>query len=98
MAKLEIHYDDDTGALYVDGVLDADTVGDSYHAVDRALELCGVTQVHDSDFMRGSRAYSDAAPTLDAIEEWRDRRDVKLAEAAALRAQADALEAEAARL
>lgn len=95
MAELEIHYNDGTGALYVDGVLDVDTVGDDYHAEDKAFDLLGVKRVPDSDFMRGSRVYSDAAPTLDAIGAWQGRRDSKLAEAKLLRQRADELEAEA---
>lgn len=95
MAKMEIHYSGDWGALYVDGVLDVDTVGDSYHAEERALELCGVTRVHDSDFLRGGKSRGDAAGTLDAIKRWQDSRARLLAEAKALRQRAAELEAEA---
>jgi len=98
--KLEIHYDGggEWAALYVDGVLDLDTVGDSYHAEERAFELLGVKQVMDSPFLRGSNRREDAAPTLDDIEAYRQRMEERerqvrrlLAEAAALQARAERL-------
>jgi hypothetical protein len=95
MAKLEIHYSGDWAALYVDGVLDAGTVGDSYHAEERALELCGVTRVHTTDFLRGGKQREDAAPTLNDLVEWEANRARLLAEAKVLRQRAAELEAEA---
>lgn len=98
--RLEIHYDsEDTGgsgewaALYVDGKLE--TVGDSYHAEQKALQLAGVFVVHDSGFMRGQKQREGVAETLAEVTEYVTQRETRLAQAKALRDQAAILEAKA---
>lgn len=101
MAELEIHYQDDGddwAALYVDGLLEQGTVGDSYLAEDKALELCGVKRVYDSAFMRGGNQREHAALTLDDIALYKRRMkgreqliDKLLAEAEKLRERAEQL-------
>jgi DNA-binding CsgD family transcriptional regulator len=98
--KLEIHYDGggEWAALYVDGVLEVDTVGDNYHAEERAFELLGVKQVQDSPFMRGQKQRDGVARTLDEVTAYREQRDAAKAEAARLREQAAELLSRAAAL
>lgn len=94
--KLEIHYEDEWAALYVDGVLDH---AGGYHSTQtRALVVLGVTIVQDSAFMRGQNRRDGVAPTLGAVAEYAARRDADKAEAARLATEADRLLAEAARL
>ena len=95
MPNLEIHYANDWAALYIDGTLDPDTVGDAYHAEEKAFELLGVKQVRDDAFMRGQSQRTGVAPTLDAVDEYRWQRDGAREEAARLRQEADALLARA---
>ena len=90
---MEIHYQEDWAALYVNGVLDR--VGDADNTVQRALELCGVVTVMDDAFMRGQDQREGVAPTLDAVAEYRTDRECARALAADLRARAAALLAEA---
>jgi hypothetical protein len=96
--RIEIHDAGDWAALYLDGVLVEDSVGDSYIAEEMAMTLCGVTTVQDPAFMRGQSQRDGVAPTLEAVTEYRDKRDnldARLAEADAKRAQAFALLEEA---
>lgn len=95
MPKLEIHYADDWAALYIDGQLDPDTVGDKYNAEEKAFALLGVKQVHDNAFMRGQSQRSGVAPTLDDVAAYRWERDNKRDEAARLRQEAESLLARA---
>ncbi len=96
---LEIHYANSWAALYVDGRLDPDTVGDSYHAEEKAFELLGVKQIHDSAFMRGQNQRDGVAETIEQVDEYRWARDndreaadQKRAEAKRLLAEADELD------
>jgi len=93
--ELEIHYSGEWAALYVDGQLDPDTVGDSYHAEEKAFELLGVKQVHDSGFMRGQTQRSGVAQTLDEVSSYISERNDRLNEADLKRAEAERLLAEA---
>lgn len=90
--KLEIHYESEWAALYVDGTLDR--VGDAYLAEERALELCGVTIVQDDAFMRGQKHRDGVAKTLTEVEGFRSQRDANLEIAAAKVEQARQLIAE----
>ena len=93
---LEIHYDPSGwAALYVNGRLDVDTVGDSYHAEERAFELLGVKQVQDNSFMRGHNDREHIADTLDEVAEYRRERDNARELATQMRAEAERLIAEA---
>lgn len=96
--KLEIHYSDGWAALYIDGKLDGDSVGDSYVAEERAFDLLGVKQVHDNAFMRGQNQRAGVAPTLADVEAYRQEREARIAEAAEKRKTAERLLAEAAAL
>jgi hypothetical protein len=98
MSQMEIHYAQEWAALYVDGQLVEDTVGDTYHAVDEALERAGVKQVYDDAFMRGQTGYDGVAKTLVEVETYRLAREERLARAVALRADADALLSQAKQL
>lgn len=93
--NLEIHYADEWAALYIDGHLDHGTVGDSYHAEERAFELLGVKQVRDDAWMRGQTSAAGVAQTLDGVAAYRRERDEKIAEAGRLRDQAAELIAQA---
>lgn len=93
--ELEIHYANDWAALYVDGQLDPDTVGDSHNAEEKAFELLGVKQVYDNAFMRGQRQRDGVAQTLDQVAEYRQDRHRRYQEAADKRAAAARLLAEA---
>lgn len=90
---LEIHYEGEWAALYVNGNLEE--VGDSYHAEERAFELLGVTTIQDDAFMRGQTQRSGVANTLAEVEEYRVARRAALDLAASLREQAAVLLAEA---
>ncbi|MFY1595521.1 hypothetical protein [Micromonospora sp. WMMD737] len=96
--KLEIHYAQGWAALYVDGQLDPNTVGDSYHAEEKAFELLGVKQVQDDAFMRGQIHRDGVAPTLDEVAAYRQARLDRLRTAAEKRRDAERLLAEAAEL
>lgn len=99
MPIMEIHYDGEGwAALYVDGKLDPDTVGDSYHAEQAALERCGVKIVEDDAFMLGGKDRDSVAKDLLAIAAYRSARDDKIRRAAEKIEQARALLAEAATL
>lgn len=91
MPNMEIHYANDWAALYVDGVLEPNTVGDSYHAEERAFEILGVRQVYDAAFMRGQDYRAGVARTLHEVREFKDQQTVDLTEAQALRDQAHEL-------
>ena len=91
MSELELHYADEWAALYVDGELDASTVGDSYIAEAKALRILGVRIVQDDAFMRGQNARDGVAKNLDEVTAYREQRERRLAEAAKLRADAQAL-------
>ncbi len=93
--RLEIHYADDWAALYVDGVLDPQSVGDSYIAEEMALARFGVTQVHDSAFLRGQTKREGVAKTLEEVEAYRVAREERLQRAQARRTQAALLIEEA---
>lgn len=90
-----IYEGDDWAALYQDGVLIRDTVGDRYHAVDRALDLCGVEVIQDEAFMRGQNGREGVAQTIAEVEAYKAERDAKAAQAAILRADAATLIARA---
>lgn len=87
--QIEIHYAEEWAALYVDGLLDR--VGDAYLAEERALELLGVTTVHDDAFMRGQSQRAGVAQTLDQVREFAQDREQRRQRAAELRAEADRL-------
>ncbi|RKR92726.1 hypothetical protein BDK92_7204 [Micromonospora pisi] len=86
--KMEIHYADGWAALYVDGQVDPDTVGDSHLAEERAFELLGVKQVQNDAFMCGQSQRDGVAPRLDDVAAYRKERDARRAEANRLRRQA----------
>ncbi len=79
--RLEIHYADDWAALYVDGVLDPQSVGDSYIAEERAFAKLGVKQVHDDAFLRGQTQRDGVAKTLMEVAEYRTTRSERLRQA-----------------
>lgn len=93
--ELEIHYSGEWAALYVNGQLDPDTVGDSYHAEEKAFELLGVKQVHDDAFMRGQSSRDGVARTLDEVWRYFRTREHKRETAVQKRAEAERLLAEA---
>lgn len=82
-------------ALYVDGELDK--VGDAYLIDDRILELANV-EVREGNFLLGGKSSSDVAKTSAEIEIWESEREVSEARKAALLAEANELEAQAAAL
>jgi hypothetical protein len=86
--SLEIHYDGEWAALYVDGTLDENSVGDTHVAEERAFAMLGVKQIYDESFLRGGNDRSDAAKTLGEIAAYRAERDARLAKAGDLRRQA----------
>lgn len=96
MPELEIHYEDEWAALYVDGKLDR--VGDAYLAEERAFEILGVKIVQDDAFMRGQSQASGVAQTLDEVWKYASERAAAVARAAHLREQAAELIARAAEL
>ena len=99
MPRLEIHYADEWAALYVDGALDREygepTVGDRYRVEERAFELLRVRQIHDDAFMRGQNQRDGVARTLDEVAAYQVERHERKTRAERLRAQAEALLAEA---
>lgn len=96
MPELEIHYHSEWAALYVDGRLDTTSVGDSYVAEERALELCGVKVVTGSDFLMGGNQRKHAAQTLQELARYNARVEAKQRAADALKEQAARLLEEAA--
>lgn len=94
--SLEIHYAEDWAALYVDGKLDQ--VGDTSNTEERALEVLGVTTVHNDAFMRGQSQRSGVADTLDEVATYSRERQERLDRAEALKAEAAQLLAQAAAL
>ncbi|TDC26879.1 hypothetical protein E1211_29730 [Micromonospora sp. 15K316] len=96
--KLEIHYFDGWAALYIDGQLDGNSVGDEHIAEERAFGLLGVKQVYDSAFMRGQNQRAGVAPTLDDVAAYRQDRETRAADAAEKRKEAERLLADAAAL
>lgn len=96
MAELEIHYEEEWAALYVDGRLDR--VGDAYLAEERALELCGVKIVHDDAFLKGQEKAAGCAQTLDELYAYVNDRDRKRVMAEQMRTEAANLIAQAKRL
>lgn len=91
--EIEIHYDEEWAACYVDGRLAV--VGDSYLAEEKAFELLGVKQVSDDSFMRGQRSRDGVAQTLQEVEEYRTRRTERERQASALEVEASRLLREA---
>jgi hypothetical protein len=91
--QLEIHYAEEWAALYKDGKLER--VGDSYLAEERAFELLGVTIVQDDAFMRGQHHRDGVAKDLDEVDVYRWGRSARNETAAAKRAEAERLLAEA---
>lgn len=98
MPKMELHYADEWAALYVDGKLADNGVGDAYRVEELAFEMAGVKQVKDDAFMRGQNQYDGVARTLDEVDEYRWARDNRAEEAKRLREEAEALIARAAEL
>ncbi len=91
------YHAEEWSALYVDGKLD--TVGDTYLSDERISQLLGVEEHEDDDsFLRGGNSRSDVAKTLEELETYAQTRNNKLQQAAALRAEAAKLEAQAASL
>jgi hypothetical protein len=93
--QLEIHYAEEWAALYIDGQLDPNSVGDSYIAEERAFALLGVKCVQGEAFMRGQSQRDGIAHTLDEVDEYKAIRDQAENWAANLRAQAKQLLEEA---
>ena len=89
MTDLEIHYDEEWAALYVDGKLDR--VGDSYLAEERAFELLGVKVFQDDAFMRGQKTREGVAQTLEEVREYQVLRDGRRNQIEALRKKAEDL-------
>lgn len=79
----------DAAALYVDG--ERVVVGHYESTLRRTIELLGVEVVHDNAFMRGGSKWSDSAPTLTAVNEFRVWRDEQIATVQRLRAEGQAL-------
>ena len=98
--SLEIHYDGDGSwaALYVNGKLVPETVGDVYHAEEEALRRSGVHLVHESDFLMGGDQCEDAAETLKDIDAYTFAKQERLEHAQELRDQAAEILAVADRL
>lgn len=94
-ASVQIHYADDWAALYVNGMLVPNAVGDSYVAEEIALLGLGVVMVHDDAFMRGQSQRAGVATTLEDVRAYQDKRADAKARAERLRQQALALVAEA---
>lgn len=97
MANIQAHYSDDraTIALYVDGVLK--TIGPQPEVLNAAIQMLGIKQVFDDDFMLGQGTYTGAAKTLDEIRTYKatanaDRAISLREEAAELLRQANELE------
>jgi hypothetical protein len=93
---MEVHEAEDWAALYVDGKLDR--VGDAYLADERIREIVGVRTVQDDAFMRGQGGRDGVAQTVAEVEAYARERRERQERAAALRAEAARLEAEAAGL
>ncbi len=94
-ASVQIHYADDWAALYVNGMLIPNSVGDSYVAEEIALLGLGVVLVHDNAFMRGRGGRDGVAATLEDVRAYHDKRADAKVRADRLRQQALALVAEA---
>ena len=97
MASIEVHEAEEWSAVYLDGKL-VHGPADSYLADEWIREHFGVATVQDDAFMRGQNRADGVARTLAEVEEYRRERDARLARAIELRAEADRLTAEAARL
>lgn len=93
---MEVHEAEEWAALYVDGRLDR--VGDAYLTDERIREIVGVRTVQDDAFMRGQIRADGVAQTVAEVEEYSRQRQRRRERAAALRAEAARLEAEAAAL
>lgn len=89
MASIQAHYSDDraTIALYVDGVLKS--IGPQPEVLNTAIQLLGIKQVFDDDFMLGQGTYSSAAKTLEDIRAYKAATNAETA--ATLRAKAAAM-------
>lgn len=90
----------DWAALYHNGVYVENSGGDSYHASEMIQAMLGVEDYYADDescmdFLRGGNHYEHIAPTVADIEAYAADRRAKLARAAELRAEAEALEAQA---
>lgn len=96
--ELEIHYAEEWAALYVDGKLLPETVGDSYLAEEKAFELLGVKQLHDDAFMRGQSGRDGVARTLDEVNQYKTDREARQMRAKKLRDEALQLMVEADKL
>jgi hypothetical protein len=86
----------DWSALYADGVLDS--FGDHNNVTERIHEILGIEVISSNDFMLGGNHRKDVAQTLDDIEAFVNApyvSDPAADKAAALRAKARALLAEA---
>ncbi len=89
MAAIQAHYSDDksTIALYVDGVLK--TIGPQPEVLNSAIQMLGIKQIFDDDFMLGQGTYTGAAKTLDEIRAFKAQSNA--AEATRLREEAQVL-------
>lgn len=93
--RLEIHHSEEWAALYVNGVLDPESVGDSYVAEECIHAMLGIIDVYDGMFMRGQTQREGVAVTLGDVDAYRTAEQERTAQADALRKQADALRAKA---
>lgn len=79
----------DSAAFYVDG--ERAHVGHYDDTLEQVVSDLGVEVVHDNAFMRGGHKWSDSAPTIAAIDEFREKRARQVETAERLRAEAQAL-------
>jgi len=99
--RLEIFHswNGEWAALYQNGVLVDGSGGDSYHADESIQAMLGVIHVYpentQKDFLMGGRYYEDIAKTVAEIEAYATDRVSNLKRADELRAEADALVAQA---
>lgn len=97
MPKYEIYHDSsgEWAALYEDGILVPDSVGDSYIATEKLFEKLGVEVHHNRDFLMGGSQRHHAAETTDMINVYVRSQEENKDRALALREKAKALLEEA---
>lgn len=93
---VQLHEGDDYSAVYIDGTLQQ--VGKTDNVIEWLLEYFGVSTVQDDAFMQGQLQRSGAAATLDQVKAYRDERQARITEAAAMREQAHGLMGQARRI
>lgn len=96
-SEFQIHYSEsDWAGLYHQGKLVYQ--GHEYQIHEKLTEMLGVVEVHDDAFMMGQQRKEGVAQTLDAVEDYKLRREDRREAASRLREEAAAMVAKAVEL